>query len=198
MELHVVAGLELPQLPEVGFDDGHRADETAQARAIRAKDDRHVASEIHGADGVRVVVDVRGVQARFATVGADPFRLGTNQADACTAGVEMHFPLGGEEGLDVALGEIFRRAMGAVNDPDLTHGRQGVKLVVRYALTDAAVTQGWNVQHVASPQSAAAMPAKLTQGERAFAAQIVRQLQPAAHTEVASCTGARDGAQRQG
>ena len=61
-EAHGVAGLELAHLPELGLHDGHRADETAEARPVRAEDDRHVAGEIDRADGVGVVVDVRGVQ----------------------------------------------------------------------------------------------------------------------------------------
>ena len=56
-------------------DDGRRADEAAEARAVGAEDDRHVAGEVDRADGVGVVVDVRRVQAGLAAVGARPLRL---------------------------------------------------------------------------------------------------------------------------
>ena len=48
--------------------DRDRADEAAEARTVRAEDDRHVAGEIDGADRVRVVVNVRRMQARLAAV----------------------------------------------------------------------------------------------------------------------------------
>ncbi len=63
-EAHPVARLELAHLPALGLDDGGGADEAAQAGAVGAEDDRHVAGEVHRADGVGVVVDVRRVQAR--------------------------------------------------------------------------------------------------------------------------------------
>ena len=53
-----------------------RADEAAEARTVRAEDDRHVAGEVHGADRIGVVVDVRGMQAGFAAVGARPSGFG--------------------------------------------------------------------------------------------------------------------------
>src|SRR5476649_3049273 len=105
---HLVPSLELPQLPQISLDDSHRAHEPAQAGAVRAEDDGHVAGEVHCADGVRVVVDVGGVQTGFATVSPYPFRLRPDEANAGAAGVEMHFPVGGEKALDIALGEIFR------------------------------------------------------------------------------------------
>jgi hypothetical protein len=45
-------------LPEIGFNHRHRADETAETRAIRAEDNRHIAGKIDRADGVRVIVNV--------------------------------------------------------------------------------------------------------------------------------------------
>ena len=53
-------------------DDGHRADEAAEARAVRPEDHRHVAGEVDAADGVGVVVDVGRMQAGFAAVAARP------------------------------------------------------------------------------------------------------------------------------
>ncbi|MNN48206.1 hypothetical protein D3C76_742590 [compost metagenome] len=121
-EPHLVPGLELPQLPQVGLDHRDRADETAQARAVGAEDDGHVAGEIHRTDGVWVVVDVRGVQPGLAAVGAYPFGLGPDQAHAGAAGVEVHFPLGGEEGVDISRSEIFRCTVGSVDHTDVAHG----------------------------------------------------------------------------
>ena len=82
LELDGVAGLELAELPELGLDDGGGADEAAKRRAIRAEQDGHVAGEVDGADGVGVVVDVRGVQAGLAAVGAGPLGLGAGEANA--------------------------------------------------------------------------------------------------------------------
>ena len=71
-----------------GRDHRGRADEAAEARAVGAEDDRHVAGEIDRADGVGVVVDVGGMQARLAAVGAGPARLRADQAHA-GAGAEL-------------------------------------------------------------------------------------------------------------
>src|SRR5215218_4020519 len=64
-EAHGVAGFELAGLPEVGLDDGGRADEAAEAGAVGAEDNGEVAGEVDGADGVGVVVDVGGVESRL-------------------------------------------------------------------------------------------------------------------------------------
>ena len=53
------------------------------------------------------------------------------------------------------------------------------------------------MQHIARPQGAPAMPAKLAEGEGAFAAQVVRHLQPATQAQVTACPGAGEGAQAQ-
>ncbi len=76
VEADGVARAELADFPELGLDDGGGADEAAEAGAIGAEDDGHVAGEIDGADGVGVVVDVRGVQAGFAAVVAGPLGWG--------------------------------------------------------------------------------------------------------------------------
>ena len=99
-----VAGLELADFPELGVDDGGRADEAAEAGAIGAEDDGHVAGEIDGADGVGVVVNVGGVQAGFAAIAARPRGLGADEADAGAVGIVVDFPGGGEEGFDVVRG----------------------------------------------------------------------------------------------
>ena len=81
-EAQPVSGLELPQLPQIGLDDCHRADEAPEAGAIGAQNHRHVAGEIDRADGIRVVVNVGRMKARLAAIGAHPLRLGTDQAHA--------------------------------------------------------------------------------------------------------------------
>ena len=124
-EAHPVTGLELAELPEVCLDNGHWTDKAAEARAVRAEDDRHVAGEVHGADGVRVVVDVRGVKAGLAAAVTHPLGLRSYETNAGAAGVEMHRPVGGEEALDIAFGEVFRRTVGAVDHANFAHRRQG-------------------------------------------------------------------------
>ena len=110
-EAHAVAGLELPDLPKLRLHDARRAHESAEARAVRPEDDRHVAGEIDGADGVGVVVDVRRMQARLAAVAPRPVRLRTDEPDAGAGGVEMHLPIGGEEHRNVLGREKIRRAV---------------------------------------------------------------------------------------
>lgn len=68
-----------------------------QAWAVGAEDHRHIAGEIHRANGVRVVMNVRRVQPRFAAAVAYPFRFRANQAHARAAGVKMYLPLGGKK-----------------------------------------------------------------------------------------------------
>ena len=114
-----VAGLELAHLPQLVARDHRRADEAAEARAVGAEDDRHVAGEIDGADGVGVVVEVGGMQARLAAVAARPFRRGADEADAGAGAVEVHLVGGREQRLDVFGGEEVRRAVRAVEDADL-------------------------------------------------------------------------------
>ena len=91
-------GRKLPHFPELRLHHAGGADEAAEARAIRAEDDRHVAGEIDRADGVGVVVDVRRMQAGLAAVAPGPIRLRPDQAHAGAGGVVMHLPLRGEKG----------------------------------------------------------------------------------------------------
>ncbi len=58
LEAHAVSRRDLADLPEVRLDHHERADEAAERGAVGAKDDRHVAGEVDGPDGVGVVVDV--------------------------------------------------------------------------------------------------------------------------------------------
>ncbi len=77
-----VAGLELAHLPQLVARDDRRADEAAEAGAVGAEDDRHVAGEVDGADGIGVVVEVGRMQAGLAAIGARPFRRRADEADA--------------------------------------------------------------------------------------------------------------------
>ncbi|MNO95003.1 hypothetical protein D3C76_866360 [compost metagenome] len=149
LEAHLVSRLQLTQLPQVRLDHRHRADEAAKARAVRAEDDRHVAGEVHRADGVRVVVDVRRMQAGLAAAVAHPFRFRADQAHAGAAGVEVHFPVGGEEGLDIGRGEIFRRAVRAVDHADAAQRRQRFAEFGGQAGAGFGVLQRLQMQHVA-------------------------------------------------
>ena len=72
LKAYAVAGPQLPELPQIMQGDGGRADEAAEAGTIGAEDYRHVASEIDGADGVGVIVNVGRMQAGFAAVFTGP------------------------------------------------------------------------------------------------------------------------------
>jgi len=81
----------------------------------------------------------------------------------------VHFPVGGEETVDIVFGEEIRGAVGAVDDPQgpvisqlwLEHFRQ--YLLANYGwLADAA-----RVQYIAAAQGAAAVPAKFSQRKSA-------------------------------
>ena len=188
-ELHFVPSLELAQLPKIRLDHRHRADKPAEARAVGTENYRHVTGEIHRPNGVRIVMDIRRMQTRFATIGTHPFRLRPDQPHTGSAGVEMHFPLGGEEGADVVFGEVFRCAMRAVDHPDLPQSGQLGDLFFSQLLTGAVVAQGRDMQHVAGSQRTTAMPTKLAKGEGTFAAQIIRNLKAATQAQIAASAG---------
>ena len=69
-----------PSFHRSAAHDRDRADEAAEARAVGAEQDRHVAGEVDGADGVGVVVDVRRVQPGLAAVGPRPVGLRADRA----------------------------------------------------------------------------------------------------------------------
>ena len=117
-EAHRVARGELADLPQLGLHDRRGTDEAAEARAVGAEDDRHVAGEVDGADRVGVVVDVRRMQAGLAAVGARPLRLRADQAHAGAAAVEVHLPFGGEQRVDVVGREEVGRAVRTIEDAD--------------------------------------------------------------------------------
>jgi len=117
-ELHLIARLELPDLPQLCMSNHCRTDKATEARTIGAEDDRHVAGEVDGTNGIRIVMDVRWMQACLATIWPRPRRLGSDQANAGACGVVVHFPLGAEEHRDVFRREEVRRAVWAVDNAD--------------------------------------------------------------------------------
>src|SRR3954453_3102628 len=102
---HGIAWLKLAQLPQFGLNDGRGADKTAQARTVRPEYHRHIAREVHAADGVGVIVDVGRMKAGFAPVAARPLRFRTEQARPASAGVVMHFPLHSEKSSNILFRE---------------------------------------------------------------------------------------------
>ncbi len=123
-EAHPVTGPQLAELPQLVPHDHGRADEAAEARAIRTKDDRHVAGEIDGADGIGVVVDVGGMQPGLATIRPRPARLRPDQPDTGPRRVVVNLVSRAEEIGDVRILEEVRRAMGPVQYADLPIMRQ--------------------------------------------------------------------------
>ena len=57
-ELNRITGFELTKLPAFCFRHNGWANKSTQARAIGAQQNGHVAGEVDGADGIRIVVDV--------------------------------------------------------------------------------------------------------------------------------------------
>src|SRR6185369_1631720 len=88
-----IAGPKLADFPEFRLDDGGRADESAQARAVLGKDHWHIAGEIDRANGVFGVVDVGRMQSGVPAVRAREFRFGSDKPYAGAAGVVMDLPV---------------------------------------------------------------------------------------------------------
>ena len=93
---------------------GHGTDETAQARAIRPQNDRHVTGKIDRADGVRGIVDIGRMQTGFAAIATRPLLFRAEQTHAGAAGIVMHFPIRAEERFDIRGGEEVGRSVRAV------------------------------------------------------------------------------------
>ncbi len=127
---HRIAGLELAQLPTLGLHNHRGANESAQAWSVRAKQNRHVAGEVDGADGIRVVVDVRWMQSRLAAILARPLRLGPHQANAGAVRLVVDTPIGAEQHLDIVSSEELRRRVRTIEHADLPmlgHRRESVR-----------------------------------------------------------------------
>ncbi len=172
-EAHPVARSQLPQFPQVRLDHRGRAHEAAQTGTVGAENHRHVAGEIHRADGIGVVVDVGGMQAGLAAVGPRPARAGADQPYPGAAGVVMHLPGGGEEGRDVVFGKEIRRPVRAVDHPQLPFRLVAGNQAGIERLLAALRRGGSNGQHVAQPQRPPAVAAEATQREGGAAAQVV-------------------------
>ncbi len=183
-----IAGLQLSQLPPLGLDHHRRTNESAQAWSIGAKQDRHISGEVDGADGICIVVNVRGMQSGLAAVLARPLRLGSNQPHTSAIGLVMHAPLGREDHLDVGGREKLRLAVWAVQYSDLPLPRVSwlLRLIELRAHIDRPIT--WlianKVNHVARAQSAARMAAEFAQHERRAAAQEHRCIDAAGDGQV--------------
>ena len=198
MEPHAIAGLELTDFPQLGIGNHRRAHEAAQARSVRAENHRHVAGEIDGADGVRVVVDVRRMQACFAAIRPRPLRLGSDQAHAGAARVVMHFPSRREKHVDVLRRKKIGRAVRTVqhaNVPLASQSRQQRRrqCVVRLGTERLRA----DVQHVAGAQGSPRVTAEATERESRFAAEVIGHIEAARHRDVCAQSRAVDMAQLQ-
>ncbi len=176
--------------------DGDRADESAQARPVRAEQDRGVAGEVQSAHAVGVVVNVRRVQAGFAAVGARPLRLGSFESHAGAIGVEVHGVVGADQGLDVGAGEELRCGVRTLGDRDLPAVADGGLILDGGAGGPAGGRTGIGAdgQLVALAQGPAAVPAEAAQGEGGCAAEVFGFAQATRHQDVAAHAGTRDHA----
>ena len=147
---HFIPRLKLAQLPEIGFDHRHRADEAPEAWAVRPEDHRHIAGKIHGPHGIGVVMNIRGMQPGFAAAVTGPDRLRPDQAHAGAAGVKMHFPVGGKKGRHIRRGKELRRAVGTINHPQRTDVRQRGAQPCGKRRAFPCLNQRRKMQHVAS------------------------------------------------
>ena len=192
-----VARPHLPQLPQLRLRDDGRAHEAAQARAVGAEQDRHVAGEVHRADGVGVVVEVRRVQPGFAPVAPCPRGPRTDQANAGAVGVVVDLPRRREERRDVALGEEVGGAVRTVEDADLPlvgvlrcqrlwQPRPGLKTRAHVVVP---------AEHVAHAEHAPGVAAELPEDERGAAAEIRGHVQAAANGDVGARAGSGSGAE---
>ena len=118
-EAHGVARPKLAHLPQLAARDDRRADEPAEARPVRAEDDRRVAGEVERADRVGHVVDVGRVQPGLAAVLACPRRARPDEPDAGARRVVVHGVAAGVQLVDVGPGEELRCRVRSLGDPDL-------------------------------------------------------------------------------
>ena len=77
LKTELIPGAELPQLPAVGLGHRRGANKAPQTGPIGAKDNGHIAGEVDGAEGVSVIVDVRGVKPCVAAVFPHPLGFGS-------------------------------------------------------------------------------------------------------------------------
>ena len=204
-ERHGVSGPELTDLPALRLTHDDGAHEAAEARAIRAQDDRHVAGEVDRSHGVRGVVDVRRMQTGLAAVDPGPLRPGSHQPHAGSRGVVVHGPPRREERLDVRFGEELRSGMrahqhahlpvGHEERPDLNRDRRRRRDRGRRRSRRNVMTEP---QHVARAQRPSAVAAEATEGERGGAAEVSGHVDAAPHQQVGPQAGTTRGADGEG
>src|SRR6202012_2352464 len=96
---------------------------------------------------------------------------------------------------DIALAEVFGRAVRAVNHAKSAHAIER-RRVGEYRAR-ACIGERIEVQHVARANRAAAMSAELTEREGAAAAEIVGDIEAAAHAQISARAPAADRAECQ-
>ncbi len=197
-EAQLVAGTKLADFPQLGIDDGHRADESTEAGTVWAENHRHVAGEIDAADGVGIVVNIGRMQSCLAAVGARPGGLGADQAHAGATGVVVHFPVGREERIDVGVREEVRSAVRSVGHRDLPVVRV-VRPIARRDRVAATEIQAGSIQaqHVARAQRPAAVSAELSEREGGAAAEVLGNVESAAHRKTGALAGSANRAERE-
>src|SRR5215467_9435361 len=162
-----------------------RAYETTKTWTIGSQHHRHVAGEVHCADGIRIVVEVRRMKTCLTAVLPCPFWPRTDESHACAVRVVMHFPLSGEQRLNVFMCEKIRRAMWAVHDTDFPI----VRVVGNFRCRKRAgrthqVCLVTPAQHVAGPKRTAGVAAEFAKNECRSAGEICRYVESAAYSDV--------------
>src|SRR4029077_17951169 len=185
-ESHQVARLELPHLPDFRFDDGCWTNESAETGPIRPKNHRHVAGEVHRANRVSIVVDIRRMQPGLSSVFPCPARLRNDQPHARAIGVVVYFPRRREKHLNVFRREEIRRTVRPVQYSDVP-----LTAVLRNRTVRNLAQPTWRcvgiaaMQHVSSSQNAP-LPAELSQDEGGPAAEIQRRVDSARNRKIRS------------
>ncbi len=104
----------------------------------------------------------------------------------------MHLPVGGEEHVDVGVGEEIRRAVRTIEHADFPGVAVGGNQRGGQRLADVRGFRCREVQHVADPQGAPGVAAELAEGEGGLAAEVVRHVEAAAHRKVGAAAGVLD------
>lgn len=133
-------------------------------------------------------MDVGGMQARLAAVGARPAGLGPDQPYARTRRVEMHLPLGRVEVADVLLGEELRCGVRPFERTDPPLGSEHRPLADRNGNSNGnrltgRSRRGAPMQHIPRPQRPPAVPPEPAQRERRGAPQEGGHVQAAVGEE---------------
>ena len=196
LEAQGVARRELADLPQVGGDHHKGTDEATQGRAVGSQDDRHVAGEVDRADGVGVVVDVRGMQARLAAIPARPLRPGPHQANPRSVGIVVHLPFDPADHGDVGRREEVRRPVGSGQDADAPGPGEGGRRGDGQG-TLPGLFRGQS-QDITGRQGPPRMTPEAPQGEGAAAAQVFGYIEPAADRQVGAQAGPGEPPQPEG